>query len=262
MTCSQPDRQAPPDPEGPLPDLVTIRVRTRAGDPRIAPAVWAVAVLVVLAVLKPWVAGGNAEPTLRPVVLAETAAPATPIPTEDRTSEGLASDFCLGAGAWQVASLEAWRTQDVRVWRAIEPVPDATGPLDPAIPAVPIVAVELTALGWCAPAFGPARPAGPATITAWHLRDGTLTNLELHRVRPAEGATELGALYVPLTTCPEQTICAPLLRDPIPGPWVSGRVVFRYLDEGTGATAWLAADVEILPPAVTAAPSPSAGGTR
>lgn len=262
MTRSQPDRQAPPDPEGPLPDLVTIKFRTRGGDPRIARAVWAVAALVVVAVLKPWVAGGSAEPTLGPAGLTATAAPATPVPTEDRTAEGLASDFCLGAGAWQVASLEAWRTQDVRVWRAIEPAPYANGPLDPTIPTVPIVAVELTALGWCAPAFGQARPAGPATITAWFVREGTVTNLELHQVRPADGETELGALYVPLTSCPEQTMCAPLLREPVPGPWVSGRVVFRYRDEGTGATAWLAADVEILPPAAAAAPSPSGGGTR
>lgn len=262
MTRSQPDRQAPPDPEGPLPDLVTIKVRTRAGDPRVALAVWAVAALVFVAVLKPWVAGGSAEPTLRPVVLAETAAPATPVPTEDRTAEGLASDFCLGAGAWQLASLEAWRTQDVRVWRAIEPAPDATGPLDPAIPAVPIVAVELTALGWCAPAFGPTRPAGPAGVTAWYVRDTTVTNLQLHQVRPVYGESELGALYVPLTSCPERNICVPLLSDSIPGPWVSGRVVFRYIDQGTGSRAWLAADVEILPPAVTAAPSPSADGTR
>lgn len=262
MTRSQPDRQEPLDPEGPLLDLVTIRVRTRTGDPRIAVAVWAVAALVLVAVLKPWAGGGTAASTLQPVVVALTAVAATPIQTEDRSSEGLASDFCLGAGAWQVASLEAWRTQDVRVWRAIEPVPDANGPLDPVIPAVPIVALELAALGWCAPAFGPGRPAGPARITAWHVREGTVTDLPLHQVRPAEGETELGALYVPLATCPEETICAPLLRDPVPGPWVSGRVVFRYRDEGTGATAWLAADVEILPPGATPAPSPAALGNR
>ncbi|MEO5704863.1 MAG: hypothetical protein ABIZ52_05215 [Candidatus Limnocylindrales bacterium] len=257
MTRSERDHREPIDTDARLSDLATVRVRTRSGDPRIAMALWAVAALVGVAILKPW-GGSSPEPTFRPVAVAPSILPVTPVPTEDRTSEGLASEFCLGAGTWQVASLETWREQDVRVWRAIEPARGASGPLDPFIPAAPIVAFALAALGWCAPAFGAERPAGPATITAWYVRGTTATALELHQVRPVDGETELGALYVPLTTCPDQTICAPLLRDPVPGPWVTGRVVFRYLDEGADSAVWLAADVEILSPASgTPAPSPT-----
>ena len=257
MTRPKPDHPAQLDPDAPLPDLATVPVRPRSNDSRVGVTLWIVAVLVGLAVLKPWGAG-SPGPIRRPIALPPTALAVTPAPTEDRTANGLASDFCLGAGAWQVASLESWQTQDVRVWRAIEPMADATGPADPAIPSVPIVAQEVAALGWCAPAYGPSRPGGPATITAWYVRAATATELRLRQVRPADGVTQLGALYVPLTACPEQTICAPLLPEPVPGPWVTGRVVFRYVDEGAGATAWLAADVVILPPADGPATNPSA----
>ena len=245
MTRSQRVPEAPLDTDAPAPRLATVRLRPRQGDARVVPALWTVGVLIALAVLKPWGAG-SPEARSRPAALLAGAIPATPAPTEDRTADGLAAAVCLGAGAWQVASLETWRTQDVRVWRAIEPIPDARGAGDPAIPSVPIVALKIAALGWCAPAFGPNRPAGPATVTAWYVHDGLVTELHLRQVRPPDGVTHLGGLYVPLTTCPEQTICAPLLRDPVPGPWVSGRVVFRYVDEASGATSWLAADVEIL----------------
>lgn len=257
MTRPKPDHSAQLDPDAPLPDLTTVPVRPWSNDSRVGVPLWIVAVLIGIAVVKRWGAG-SPGPILRPIALAQTADPATPAPTEDRTANGLASDFCLGAGVWQVASLERWQTQDVRVWRVIEPMADATGPADPAIPSVPIVALGVAALGWCAPAYGPARPAGPATITAWYVRDAIATEHRLRQVRPADGVTQLGALYLPLTACPEQTICAPLLRDPVPGPWVTGRVVFRYVDEGAGATAWLAADVMILPPVDGPATNPSA----
>lgn len=258
MTRSQRDPEAPLDIDAQAPRLATVRLPHRAGDRRLTTAIWTVAVLVALAVLKPW-GVGSPEPIGGPAGLPATANPATPVPTEDRTADGLASAVCLGAGAWQIASLETWRTQDVRVWRAIEPIAGASGADDPAIPAVPIVALQVAALGWCAPAYGPNRPAGPATVTAWYVRDGLVTDLHLHQVRPPEGVTQLGGLYVPLTACPEQAICAPLLREPVPGAWVTGRVVFRYLDEASGAVSWLAADVEILAPAVEAVPSARIG---
>lgn len=224
-----------------------------------AGALWTVVALVAIAILKPWGEGSLAT-TYRPIAVAPTALLPTPVPTEDRTADGLASAICLGAGAWEIVSLETWRTQDVRVWRAIEPARAASGPADLAIPSVPVVAHEVAALGWCAPAFGPARPVGPATVTAWYVRDGVATDLGLRQVQPADATTALAALYVPLTTCPEQTSCAPLQPDPAPGPWVTGRVVFRYVDEGGMTDAWLAADLEIAGPLATGLPVPSAPG--
>jgi len=203
--------------------------------------------LLGAAILKPW-GWGSAEPSA-PIRVA-TAGPVvvTPVPTEDRSVEGLAAPICLGTGGWRVTSLETWRTQDVRVWRAIEPITGATGPLDPAIPSVPIVAIELVALGWCAPAFGPDLPVGPAEVTAWSVQAGVATRIELQQVRPVDGATPIAALYVPLSLCPEPTICAPLLPRPAPRPWATERVVFRYRDVAADRTVWFAADVTIIAP--------------
>lgn len=260
MQRSQPERPTPLDANAPAPEVSMLPVRARPADSRLGPALGAVALLVALAILKPW-GGGSPNATLAPNrFAAPTEGAINPAPTEDRSADGLAGPICLGAGGWQIATLERWRTQDVRVWRAIEPLAAATGPTDPAIPSVAVVAIEISGLGWCAPAYGPDRPAGPDTVTAWSVHGGTATEIELAQVRPTAGTTPLAALYVPLTRCPDPGMCLPLLPAPVPRPWTSGRVVFRYLDEGTGHVVWLAADVTILPgdPAVSPVPS---GGT-
>lgn len=258
MRRSHRERQPQPDADAPAPDLRTIRVRPHTGTSWVPAAVWAVAALVGLAMLKPW---GTASPQPTPGFRPATSAVAviTPAPTADRTADGLAAPICLGTGAWRVATLERWRTQDVRVWRAIEPVAAATGPTDPSIPSVPIVAVELTGLGWCAPSYGPDKPTGPAMVTAWSVAGGIARELPLRQIRPAEGTTPIAALYVPLTRCPEPKVCIPLLPELVPGPWITGHVVFRYVDEGAARTAWFAAEVQILPPADGPSARPSAG---
>jgi hypothetical protein len=240
--------------------LTTEPVRPPIDEGQLSTALGIVIVLVVVAILKPW-AAGTAQPTGLLAVGSASPAAITPIPTEDRTVEGLAIPICLGTGGWRVATLETWRTQDVRVWRAIEPIAAATGPLDPAIPSVPIVAVELTALGWCAPAYGPDMPVGPASVTAWTVRGIEAVPLQLRQVRPADGVTPIAALYVPLTVCPEPTICAPLLSAPVPRPWATERVVFRYLDAGIDRTAWFAADIVILDPSAGPAAATAASAS-
>lgn len=241
MTDAQPPRHAGSEPgESPVPLAVT-RLGPSAGAQRLPTAVWVVAAFVIVAVLKPWGGGGPVEATLRP----DVAAPAviTPVPTEDRSATGLAIPVCLGSGGWRVATLETWRLRNVRVWRAIEPVDRATGPLDPAIPAVPVVADAITGLGWCAPAFGPDEPAGPAQVRAWQVIGVTDHEVALRQVQPAGGVTPIAALYLPVS-----------------GAWTSGRIVFEYRDEGTGAAHWFAADLQILAPAPSASPgSPGAG---
>lgn len=240
MQRSPRDRESPLDADATAPDVSTIRVRGRPWDARLGSTLGAVAVLIILAILKPW-GLGSPSATLRPdLTVAPTRAPITPIPTEDRSSDGLAAPICLGTGAWRIASLESWRTQDVRVWRAIAPIAEVTGPLDPAIPSVPIVAVEIAALGWCAPAFGPDRPVGPVNVTATFIRGDVASGLELLQVHPTDGSTPIAALYVPL------------LPAGAPGRWETGRVVFRYRDSGTGRVLWLAADITILPPGADA----------
>ena len=201
-----------------------------------------VALLIGLAFLKPWGAAGDA-PTPPPRRVIATPTPA-PRPTDD-SAEGLAGPVCLEPGAWRIASVETWRDSQVRVWRAIEPVTEASGPLDPAIPTVPLFGLEVQALGWCAPAYGPERPVGPAQVDAWIVIDGVADEVELRQVLPARGTTALAGLYVPMARCALGATCAPTATRLVPQRWETGRVVFRYEDRGAAATLWFGADVEL-----------------
>jgi hypothetical protein len=237
MTHAQAPRRSGPSVDEDIEPAVT-RVQSPRDAPRLAATMWLAAAFVVIAVLKPWGGGGPITATLRPGVAVPVEP--TPVPTEDRTARGLAASTCLGTGGWRVATLETWQGRDVRVWRAIEPVALASGPLDPRIPTVPVVADVLSALGWCAPAFGPEQPVGPARVRAWQVIDGIARSVTLHRVLPEEGITHIAALYLPAS-----------------GRWTTGLVVFQYADTGTGASAWFGADLRILgAPASSPATSP------
>lgn len=227
-------------------------VRPTVTDRGLSVAAALVALVIGLAVVKPWVPASTAPPAAvapagEPRAAGPTAA-ATPRPTND-TAVALAGPICLGAGAWRVASLETWRDQDVRVWRAVEPIADATGPLDPAIPTVPVVGLEIRALGWCAPAYGPNRPVGPALLQGWIVINGAAHELDLDQVLPARGTTPLAALYQPIAPCALGTTCTPGETRPRPQRWEMGRVVFRYEDRGAAASAWFGADIELYVPA-------------
>jgi hypothetical protein len=207
-----------------------------------------VVLAIALAIVKPWGEGPVATETSgRPRVAATGAEAAAPSarPTDDGGAE-LAAPVCLGASGWRIASLETWRDQDVRVWRAIEPIDDAQGPLDPAIPGVPVIALGVGGLGWCAPAYGPARPVGPARIEAWFITAGIAQKIGLRQIQPDHGTTPLAGLYVPLAPCALTEACAPNQTRPVTQAWPAGRVVFLYEDRETGATEWFAANVELL----------------
>jgi hypothetical protein len=180
MTQAQPPRRSGSATDEDHVDLAVTRVQPARAAPRLSAAMWLLAAFVVIAVVKPWGGGGPSRAALAP----DQVAPAevTPEPTEDRSATGLAMPVCLGTGAWRVATLETWRERDVRVWRAIEPITEATGPLDPAIPGVPVVADLLSGLGWCAPAFGDDEPVGPATVRAWIISGGVPGLVALRQV--------------------------------------------------------------------------------
>ncbi len=237
---------------GPVLNPVALRSRDR----RLSLATSLVAVLMGIAVLKPWGLGSAPAPSRPPRTFVPIAAPPTPRPTEDETADGLARPICLGAGAWRVASVERWRTHHVRVWRAVEPLSAASGPLDPGIPSVPVVALEIEALGWCAPGYGPERPIGPAEVTTWSVAGATATEVRLRQLLPERGTTPIAALYEPEGACAPGLPCpSPLVRPS--GPWLPGRVVFRYEDLGALRAYWFAADVEVLTPPAQPEPGPS-----
>jgi hypothetical protein len=163
---------------------------------------------------------------------------------------------CLGTDAWRIASVETWhlyvsgsiRTQQVRVWRAISPVADASGPQDPVIPTVVVAGTEIDALGWCAPGTGPAPPRGPVDVAAWRLSPEGLvaTPISLRRTAPGAGDTPYAALYHEVTDCVAGYGCSgsgvPLLAP----TWAGGQYVFRYRS-ADDQTWWFGADVQILP---------------
>ncbi len=219
--------------------------RRRRG-PSPAGLIGAALAFLVLAFVKPW---GDAPIALDPGagLRVRTAAP-TASPTQDTSPEGLAVPICLGAGSWRIASLERW-PEPVRVWRAVAPLDesvDAVRPDDPDIPFVPVIAMSVAELGWCAPVAGAERPVGPATVSAWRLDDGGPTRLVLVRSAPEQGDSAFGSLY----------------RAPAPGPggsagWQPGRYVFRYVDAGAaGASRWFGVAIRLTEP--FASPRPSA----
>ena len=225
-------------------------VRPPIADRGLAMAGVVVAIVVGLAFVKPWGEAGEAPtPGPRRVAATATAGP-TPQPTDD-SAEGLAAPVCLGAGGWRIASVETWRDHDVRVWRAVVPADLASGPLDQAIPTVPLFGLEVQALGWCAPAYGPERPVGPAEVTGWIVLDGVAHLLELRQVLPARGTTALAGLYLPVAPCALGVPCAPAQTRFVTQRWVTGRVVFRYEDRGAATTLWFGADVELYASAGT-----------
>lgn len=254
-----------PSTSDPVPHVRLQRVSSRAPDRRFWAPVVVVLVLVVVAAFKPW-----------PAAEVPVAAPARPAPVTPRpgtaaptqiveSADSLAEPICLGAGSWRVASLEEWRTQAVRVWRAIEPLTEATGPADPAIPSVPVVAVELPALGWCAPTGGPSRPIGSARVEVWLVAAGQATPILVTRVAPVRD-TALGALYSPARcgagawrdpSCPAGSSAAPGRVS-----WGPGRYTFRFEDHGNGAVAWFAVEIEILEELIDADPSAAPAPTR
>jgi hypothetical protein len=220
---------------------------------------WLVALVVGLAFLKPWGPAGDQPTPGPPAVVAPANTAPTPRPTDDDTAEGLAGPICLGASGWRIASLERWRNHDVRVWRAIEPMVEASGPLDPRIPTAPLFGLEVEALGWCAPAYGPGRPVGPARVDGWIVIGGIAHELGLRQTLPSRGTTALAALYVPVAPCALGTSCSPAQTRSLIQRWDTGRVVFRYEDRGAAATVWFGAEVELstpIEPGGTATPPP------
>jgi hypothetical protein len=203
---------------------------------------WLAAIVICLVVLiaKPWPAsepsepsgaagGGQRAPTSRAVI------GAVPNPSSARDdADVLVSLFCLDPRSWLIATVERWRDQRIRVWRALEPATSAGGPGDPTIPIVSVVSEGVTELGWCAPVIGDEKPAPPVDVTVWLRADGAASLLAVDSSRPVSEHSALGELYRPPGRGPSSRAAA----------WAAGTYVFRYR-EHDGRVRWFAADVEI-----------------
>jgi hypothetical protein len=222
-----PGLDATRSPRSPRP--ATVRIAGRGREPVVLTVL--ILVFVVGAVWKPWAPPARG----RPLVQGPLAAPSadrtspSPDPLRDLRAE------CEVPGGWRVYSREGFLTRTVRVWRSVEPIAHATGPLDPAVPLVQVGPVN-EALGYCAPWSGAERPPPDSIVTAWRLiaapskRDGTApagaiaSRVRLARIAPTRGS-ELGALYAGPGDRP-----GPL--DGAPRGWAVGRYVFSIAADG------------------------------
>jgi hypothetical protein len=193
-------------------------------------------IFMAAAVAKPWAS----EPPGGPAIVQAAAGAdatrerATPFPTVRLDSAGpLVASFCLDPVSWRIATIERWRDQTIRVWRAIEPLADASGPDDSRIPYYPVVSQGVTELGWCAPVVGPDRPVGLATVDAWQRTPVGLVAIRTSSTRSTGVGLSFGNLYEPPGS-------------PESGVWPDGGYVFRYR-EAAGRERWFAVEVELRP---------------
>ena len=210
-----------------------------------------IAIFVVVALVKPWPDGGVPRATPRVVVAPVALATADPL-AELR-------HHCQEPPDWRIYSQERWGSMAVRSWRTLEPAYRATGPLDPAIPIVPVSA-RIDALGYCSPWTQDQRPPDSALVESWqvvtHGREadggslGTplVTSLSLHPLDPGWPSV-LGALYGPPTNRFDPMIVET-------GGWPGGRFVFAL--RAPGYQRWWSVDIEppSAEPSASAAPSP------
>ena len=226
---------------------------TRLDSTRPPVGTWLAIVLaaVAIAVVKPWATEPPAAPSTGAVAegrsVGATSDPAgLPSPTLRPDSAGpLVALFCLDPQSWRVATIERWRDQSIRVWRAIDPVGSASGPDDPRIPVFPVVSEGVTELGWCAPVVGADRPEGLAAIEAWHRTPDGPVAIPTTSTRATGAGTSFGGLYLP-----------PGEEDA--GLWADGVYVFRH-HEPTGRERWFAVEVELRASTGTAAPDAEGG---
>jgi len=155
---------------------------------------------------------------------------------------------CPEPSGWRVFAHERWSGGIVRSWKSLTPFTDASGPLDPTIPLIPVTSQQVPLLGYCAPWRGPDRPPSSATVTVWRVvrADGTgspTAELQrLQRVLPL-AATSLGALYAP----PSTGGAPPVRGLRAIASWTNGTYVFELADSA-GFQRWWAVQVTITPP--------------
>jgi hypothetical protein len=197
----------------------------RIGGPDRGPGllVAAIAIFVVVAVIKPWPGGGAARPT---------APPGTPPPTARPSADPLAliRTDCQDPPGWRIFTREPWAGGLLRSWRSLEPITAASGPLDSAIPLVPI-SPEVLALGYCAPWTQPETPPADVRVQVWAIVPGPPVGGPDARALVLRSASPslhppLGALYAP-------PVAAEAPADgPTPALWPAGAYVFELTAAG------------------------------
>ena len=248
-------------PEAGAPVLHPLGPRNRAPGGLIA----VVLIGLSLAILKPWaalerpgsaagagsggpvgdVAGSNASASVARASPSPTATPRDPA----AMARAAVDDECNQPSGWRLYDIDRWRGKPIHVWLAIDAV-RATGPTDPSIEILPVVATTVDAIGFCAPVVGTVpSPRSDGTVRIWRL------------TRPAGSSTAVATLLPAVRVSP---VLEPGVETALGGLYSAPRIA----DDGTGAWApgsyvmavdgwWFGAEVRLVPDDVSPGSAPS-----
>ena len=167
-----------------------------------------------------------------------------PRATVDPVSAGSAvTAICLNPASWRIATVERWRDQTIRVWRAIVPRTTATGPGDDRVPITSLVSEGVIELGWCAPVLG-ARIAGNADVEVWRRTAVGVSPVTMTSQRPGPGTSPYGALYGSPSAAPSTASASPAAT--VLTLWNDGTYVFHQRAPN-GDESWFGVDLEQRP---------------
>jgi hypothetical protein len=221
-----------PEPDGGIPPpAATILVRTGPHPPVLSVGTVLIVGFLLLAVVKPW----GDEPAVRSEV-ASSAGPgpsvsATPSPTPSPAlsrADAIAAE-CRAPFGWRIVTHQHAPGRDLRIWWAISPVA-ADSAWDPSIPFLSIVSDSILDLGYCAPLFGPNRPASSGAVRVWRVDPANRTAelIAPRRIAP-DFPDALVAVYAP-----------PASTGSAASPWPTGRYLFTV--DGR----WFGVDLRIV----------------
>jgi hypothetical protein len=222
-------------------------VRSRGkNDRRVVEALMAVGLILVgLAIVKPWDLGPRRATGTPRDDAGVRPSQGTPMPSTTPNTDDLVARFCLAPSGWRIYSLEQWADQRIRSWKAVQPAVAASGPTDPRIPIVPVVARSVVRAGWCAPVDPHDRPPSASRVTVYarfdDVQDASLARIEPQQVQPTAGASVLGAAYAPPVP-PGQR------QGAVQADWPAGTYVVRVATLDGKYQRWLGFRIEIFDP--------------
>jgi hypothetical protein len=232
-----------------------VRLPPRPDGPSVSSVLVAIAIVLVVAIVKPWGTADEAGVPIGTSRPARTEAPVrTPAPTPDVARQRVAA-LCLEPNGWRLYATERWSDRGVRSWKSIEPVAFADGPGDPRIPMFLEASQTVLTLGYCAPVTGLERPPSQTTTTIYRLAaaggpggDSEWEIIEPARAEPVAGSSPLGGAWAP-----PRIAIAGASSSVEPRGWPSGTYVFRIAGVGSAETAsrrWFGVVVEVTPSAI------------
>ncbi len=206
-----------------------------------------VAVLLLVAIVKPWPGGSAgataAAPSASPASSEEEtpARPAGALAPDPSAEPTLPPDAvpCVAPDGWRLVTLGTWFGRPVRTWLAVDVITSAVGPTDPRIGFVRAGQAPLQGLGTCRPVQtvgtveGRTDRAPSLLVRAWRLTAGSgePVALGLAPTGPRAPSSSAAQLY--------GLDGSPGWGSPTPAPWEPGRYVVQVEAADLRTTAWI-----------------------